>query len=75
VTADATASAGAAAGCAGNIARAWPALFALGRTAAGRATLTDAFKLCAPLRDEVRCMVATRRCLLFVACCKLHVAR
>jgi hypothetical protein len=82
VTADATASAGAAAGCAANVARAWPLLFALGATAAGRATLADAFKLCAPLRDEVapkqwpqttRGLLHGARCcivaVLHAACC------
>jgi hypothetical protein len=78
VTADATASAGAAAGCAANIARAWPLLFALGATAAGRATLTDAFKLCAPLRDEVRRSSGRKPrvgCCMVHAVALLHVAR
>jgi len=49
VTADASVSAGAAAGCVDGVRATWPRLFSLAQSAAGRAKLTAAFALCAPL--------------------------
>ena len=48
VTRDATPAAGAAPACAANVRAAWPALTAAGATAAGRANLSKALKLCSP---------------------------
>ena len=58
VTDDAGAKGGAAPSCSANVRAAWPALFKLGRTAAGRAQLQRVFRLCdsTPLRttDDVK---------------------
>lgn len=52
VTRDATAAAGAAANCAPNVRKAWPALFELAKTDEGRANLSTIFQLCEPLKSE-----------------------
>ncbi|TYZ63936.1 hypothetical protein PybrP1_002902 [[Pythium] brassicae (nom. inval.)] len=51
VTRDAQPAAGAAPNCVPNAKKAWPKLFALAETAAGRETLARVFRLCAPLEQ------------------------
>lgn len=52
VTRDATPAAGAAAGCDSAVRKTWPLIASLGTTAAGRKTLTNAFRLCEPIKTS-----------------------